>query len=381
MVITTCILKEIIRFIGAQPTLLITFCGLFFQDQSMVDTFKAYPEMLFVDATYKLLDLGIPVFLFLCKDSNGNSEIVSVCLLVNEDLESLKWMIETFKQNNSKWVDIRIVMSDKDIKEREVFANCLPNARLLICLFHTLRSFRREISSDRLGIKKSERIFCLEQIQKMVYATTDEEYDQLYQSFKESVLQEVLEYFDKNWHPIRHEWVLGIKARSGSFLNNTNNRLESINSKLKQVINRHSSLEEFIHNFFIILSALRTERDHKTAIMFQKVKIYPFIEDSPELYYSQLLTSYAFSFVEKQFKLVPKVGELKLNDNIWTLKTSAGSVTVTPTNCTCLFFSSMRLPCRHILCLCDKLNIALFDSELCDKCWTSEYYKSVQRLF
>ena len=84
-----------------------------------------------------------------------------------------------------------------------------------------MQSFRRELSYDKMGIKKGERNFCLEQIQKMVYAKTDEEYHELYQEFKESVPQQVLEYFDNNWHPIHNEWVLGTKARSGSFLNNT----------------------------------------------------------------------------------------------------------------------------------------------------------------
>ena len=100
---------------------------------------------------------------------------------------------------------------------------------------------------------------------------------------------------------------MGIKSQSGSFLNSTNNRLESINGKLKQVINRHSSLEDFVSHFFVILTALRTERDHKAAILFQKIKVNSFSPGSPEYEHSNLLTSYASSFVIKQFKLVDKV--------------------------------------------------------------------------
>ena len=113
----------------------------------------------------------------------------------------------------------------------------------------------------------------------------------------------MVNYFNDNWHPIRNEWVLGwvlgMKSNCGSFLNFTNNRLESINGKLKQVLNLYSSLEEFIDRFFIILTALRTERDHKAALMFQKVKVIPFSEDSPECQYSKLLTTYAADYVLK----------------------------------------------------------------------------------
>ena len=42
--------------------------GLIFQDQEMKEAFKAYPELVCFDATYKLLELGFPVYLMLCED-------------------------------------------------------------------------------------------------------------------------------------------------------------------------------------------------------------------------------------------------------------------------------------------------------------------------
>ena len=89
----------------------------------------------------------------------------------------------------------------------------------------------------------------------------------------------------------------------------TNNRLESINGKLKQVINHHSSLEDFVDNFLVILTALRTNRDYKATLMFQKVKVKvsSFVSDSPESEYSKLLTSYSCPVVIKQIELADKV--------------------------------------------------------------------------
>lgn len=114
--------------------------SIFFPDQRMKDAFKAYPELLCLDATYKLLELGLPVYLMLCEDSNGQSEVVAVCLLVTEDGDSMTWMMEAFKKHNVDWEGVRVVMADKDIGERDVIKQQLPNAAVLICLFHTLRS-------------------------------------------------------------------------------------------------------------------------------------------------------------------------------------------------------------------------------------------------
>jgi len=347
----------------------------------MKEAFQAYPELIFLDATYKLLELGLPVYIMLCEDSNGQSEIIAVCFLVKEDADSMKWMVDAFKKHNVECKNTRVVMADKDISERDVIKQCLPSVAVLICLFHTLRSFRREVTCEKMGITSGQRTLCLELMQKLVHASSVAEYDSLYTQFRSDAPKEVVSYFDTNWHPIRSEWALGMKFVGGSFLNSTNNRLESINGKLKQVISKHSSLEEFVKHFFIILTALRTERDHKAALMFQKVKVHPFPSDSPESEYSKLLTSYASTFVLKQLKLAEKVKQIEENGEQFTVETSEGQKVVSPSDCSCIFRTAMMLPCRHMFALRNELHQPLFDADLCDKRWTSAYYRATQRIF
>ena len=109
-------------------------------------------------------------------------------------------------------------------------------------------------------------------------------------------------------------------------------------------MNRHSSLGEFIERFFVILTALRTERDHKAALVFQKVKVNPFRDDSPQSMYSRLLTTYAAGFVHKQLELADKVSCFT---DKYMVKTSEGDKYVTSSTCECIFRRSMLLPCRH----------------------------------
>ena len=246
-----------------------TFCGLFVQDREMRETFAAFPEILFLDATYKLLELSYPVYIFLCEDSNGMSEIVGLGMLVTEDEESLKWLIDTFKLKNPSVMHSRLVMADKDINERHVIKEVLPHLRVLICLFHSLRTFKREISTEKMGINVGEREACLEFIQKMAYAKSEDEYNRIYLDFVSCAPKVVKEYFDKNWHGINDEWVMGFKFSTGNFLNSTNNRLEAINGKLKQVITRNTTMEFFIDEFFIILPCLRELRNYQTVYSYQ----------------------------------------------------------------------------------------------------------------
>ena len=94
------------------------------------------------------------------------SEVIAVCLLVQEDADSIKWMVDAFKQLNPGCRKVHAIMADKDMGERDVLKQCFPSSTVLICLFHTLRSFRREISCEKMRITSGQRTACLELIQR-----------------------------------------------------------------------------------------------------------------------------------------------------------------------------------------------------------------------
>ena len=49
------------------------------------------------------------------------------------------------------------IMADKDLIEKDALKAEFPETAILICLFHVLRTFRREITTDKLGITMAER--------------------------------------------------------------------------------------------------------------------------------------------------------------------------------------------------------------------------------
>ena len=114
----------------------------------------------------------------------------------------------------------------KDFTEREV---TFSQATMLICLYHTLRTFHQEITTDKLGITSGEKILALELLTKLAYAHTNEEYDELRAQLLSTSPRSVCTYFEQNLHPIRKQWTMVEKLSSDNFLNNTNNRLESLN--------------------------------------------------------------------------------------------------------------------------------------------------------
>ncbi len=132
--------------------------------------------------------------------------------------------------------------------------------------------------------------------------------------------------FCQNWHTIHEQWVVGRKISSGNFLNNTNNRLKSINQKMKSEISRYSSLEDFIEKFFLILYLLRSERDYKAVLTVQKVAVIFHSTDSDVLIrYMKYLTYYTYQFVAKQIQLKDKVVVPELTKESCKLSSSESS--------------------------------------------------------
>ena len=122
------------------------FKGLLYQDTCMRNMYMEFPEVMLVDATYKLLDLRVPVYLLLVVDGNGLSEIIGLFLVEEESKEVISSIVNKFKEKNEAWSKTVVIMSHKDFSERERFSSCFPDAKLLLCLYHALRSFRREVT-------------------------------------------------------------------------------------------------------------------------------------------------------------------------------------------------------------------------------------------
>ena len=342
---------------------------------------KNYPEILFLDATYKLLKIRLPVYLFLVEDSVGESEVVGVAILVEETEEIVRWMLQYLKDRNPEFSP-RVVMADKDFNERAIIKELFPSATVLICLFHSLRSFKREISDKSLALPEGTQIVLKEIFQSMCYARSAEEYNNFYQKFKKVAPMHVQSYFNKNWHNIRAEWVLSFVFSCGNFFNNTNNRVESFNGKLKAVIDHYSTLEQFIQGLFTVVYSTRNERNHKVAINFQKRKVENYLPGSTQEQYVTLLTSYAARFVNEQIKCQDSVGNIaKDTDGFYDVHSSRGIEKVSKNSCTCSFYSSMRLPCRHIFAVRTVEKEKLFSESLCDFRWTNKFYKSHHRVF
>ncbi|XP_065642085.1 uncharacterized protein LOC124814065 isoform X1 [Hydra vulgaris] len=181
--------------------------SIFFQDAEMKRFFSLYPELILMDATYKLTNLRMPLYIMLAVGLNGESEIVTIFVTASEDSVTLSEVLETFKSRNEKWTKIVTIFTDKDMAERDSIRTIFPNAVFLLCLFHVLRAMSREVTVLKMGISESQQIYALKSLQKMAYASSEIDFEKQRDDFVAKMPQSVVRYFENNWNNCITEWV------------------------------------------------------------------------------------------------------------------------------------------------------------------------------
>ena len=63
---------------------------------------------------------------------------------------------------------------------------------------NTLRTLRREVTCEKMGITSAQRLHTLEILQKIAYSKNDTEYSQNVESLKKTKYKSVADYFYEN---------------------------------------------------------------------------------------------------------------------------------------------------------------------------------------
>ncbi|OXU16629.1 hypothetical protein TSAR_009246 [Trichomalopsis sarcophagae] len=343
------------------------FEALAFFTPGMRAIFQAWPEFNMIDATYSLLQLDYPLVLWNVVDGNGHTEIVAVCIVAHETDDSYKWFIYfVIKHNEEACSKISCFMGDKDGTIRSCIKSKF-NVPMLIC---------------EMDITKEVRVALLEIIRKMIYSYSECRYNELYSEFCEIASKEVRTYFDHNWHNCKNEWVRGF-MNFYNFCNETNNRTESLNQKIKLFCDKNQCLADFVSHFLeFIVHIHQYERDVEIIRNFDRRPAYLLSDDLTA--YFNYLSNYAFRFIEDQIDRMKFVENIHfVNKQVALLKSNSGNTkyTVSPILCTCKVFLSMGLPCRHIFKVRLHLSMTLFDENLVNRRWSKEHLKQHRVFF
>ena len=104
-------------------------------------------------------------------------------------------------------------------------------------------------------------------------------------------------------HPIRYDWVEGLKSQKLTIKNRTSNRWGSINEKIKTVCKKNIPLLLRFEKLLAILNSFKFEQKQRADEIFTKRSVFKCLVNSDILIYQQYLKLYAFKFLQEQLKL------------------------------------------------------------------------------
>ena len=245
----------------------------------------------------------------------------------------------------------------------------LTDASLQLCLNHTIWTFRRDVTSEKMLISGSERDTCLAILKDMVYSADEAMYNRNMERLEAVGCIGVLDYVRSYWHDIRSQWVEGLKEQHMTLGETTLQRLESVGAKMKSVCCEIASLQQFFVEFRTFLSSLRAERTHRAMMMLTRKPTEAISEDL--LPYRDCLTPYAFRMVHQQYADSLSLGtcsEVDENVDTFVFASATGTDTTRLGCCSCRVYTSRKLPCKHLLYV-RRLREVEFDESVFDSRW------------
>ena len=356
-----------------------TLAILFYQSGIMRDMFSKFPEIMFVDGTYNVNKLGMPLYCLMVEDGFGHGQNIFYAATAREDAIHLQKIVELFKSNNTDWQSVRVIIIDKDFSEYKVLREEFPDAVILYCQWHVIKALFKCLSD--YDVDKSKREECRQIIRKLVYANSQDDYDKYKQQLFDSSNDALHKAFISNWDSCKSMWVTYERDQAAHFRNTTNNRLESHNQKLKDLTSRTSSLSEMFQNVLLFIQTTESESSHVafteefTSRCTQDTSISGVAE------VQSICTQYAADLMVEQMKLALTIEYTVqiLPDATAVISYKSRSHSVSPKDgtCSCTFQQTLLMPCRHIFKYRDHCSISMFEPSLVASRWLKSYQVQV----
>lgn len=103
-----------------------------------------YPEIVLLDGTYKLVLCGLTVMLIVVENADGESVVVGVALVLQEDRDTFEWFLTAFKGDNEDALrKLNCLMADKDLLQRDVLKQVFPGTPVYVYLPFSRLNFSR----------------------------------------------------------------------------------------------------------------------------------------------------------------------------------------------------------------------------------------------
>ena len=157
---------------------------------------------------------------------------------------------------------VKTVIVEKDMNDSVAFQKDMPQASLQICKFHVLQAITREVRKTSCTQETREKVLPI--FKTFVFAQNPERCNEALARLTNAASQSVLDYFNKNWLPCINVWCAVPTNRHVNLGNSTNNRMGSLNQKIKAVLNKNTNIAEVVSGILLLERGSCTIATHRS---------------------------------------------------------------------------------------------------------------------
>jgi hypothetical protein len=222
--------------------------GLFFATKDQITLFRASPDILLFDCTYRTNRYNMPLLHIAGVTATRKYFSVGFVFLSGETEEDYEWAIESFnscvRYDNLQLPNV--VVTDKCLALKNALKTKL-NVPQLLCLFHINRCVQHRIKQEfrttdldptseayNQVIKQQETAFL--DWQRVVQAANEESYFEAWTSFLTTYSQYdgFLQYLQGTWLPYKEQFCKAWTNQIRHFDNTTTSPLEGLHGSIKR---------------------------------------------------------------------------------------------------------------------------------------------------
>jgi len=216
---------------------------LFICTNLMKAHYKAYSDVVLIDATYRINKYKLPVVIFSGYTHKGRNCIFGIGIVNDEKETTYQWLFEKFFAAHN---DLPLFMvTDHDSSITAVIEKNYKSIIHLLCLWHIIQNFSKNfnflLAMNHNTIKAN--------IMKLPYIETKEEFERVYdlvqKDLKEKKYSKSSNYLNGMWK-IKEKWArayIPLRFTGGT---RTTSRAESINALIKKYVSSKNEICDFL---------------------------------------------------------------------------------------------------------------------------------------
>ena len=314
----------------------------------------SYPDIVNLDGTYCINNLGFPCYVFMVADGENSGQVVAYALVKDETAATLTFVLEEFKKQNSK-ANVKTFIVDKDAAEIAAIKAVFTDIDIILCKFHVINNFKDAASKFSKNYSEDQKIQNDKSLKLMLSSTVEETF---YQHFN-CLTPELKTYISKNWLPIMDSWARHRTKNKLTYGSTTNNIVESHNRILKTFFTKDTTLPQFIKKIIDYHTIIDRNRNLKIIDLKLKSRNQILPTGTPDAVATALqslmplITNKALSLLLEQIEYLVQTQEKDIvtDTGVAFIGSDKRSHSYDCSNgdCQCVFFLETRLPCWHMM--------------------------------